>query len=263
MSYNGRNLIATGVQTRGSAQNPILAAFGPAANEFAAFQPYAALFGRSEYTNPERMRSIKGWVSTASGTGATVTQYLTAPPTCPLLTTGTANGGIAQIQESTDAGTTAWPKYKLSATKDIIAAFRVLPATMADNTNAVWVGLNEVDTSIFASGVYACNSGIGFIKAAGAATFVGQINKTNASTLTATSALGSFVASTAINLGIWIHGVTSVDFFVNGVKTVQTTVTNLPTTAVLAVSAAACNAVDGTTSGLFRVEMATAMQELW
>lgn len=259
MAVDLRNLIATGIQA-GNRVNPVLAAFGKDALELYGIRPFAALVGRTASSPSDTLLTTNGLVKTVSGTGASAAMSYAVNPAGLLLTTGTDNSGLAQAQEASMDATTAAPKYKPSATHPILFYAVVTPTTMAGATNAVWIGLNEVDTSIFASGVYACNSGIGFLKAAGAATFVGQINKTNASTKTSTSSLGSFVASTALYLGMRIL-TTRVDFFVNGVQRAQTTVTNMPAT-IMAPTFAACNAVDGTTSGVFKISEACCFQDI-
>lgn len=117
-----------------------------------------------------------------------------------------------------------------AAGKHIWAEFRVKVVDTFDKCN-FFVGLAEIDTSIFASGVITTNNHIGFYcPTTGAGVYTLAAAKAGAAT---TKAGGTIAEDTYVNLGFYVDGVTSIQGYVNGVATATAHATaNVPIVAL-------------------------------
>lgn len=154
------------------------------------------------------------------------------------LTSNSSSESNTQLQESMDGGTTAVIRFLPLAGTIIFAACSVKLSEVS--ISGFMFGFNEINTGMLSSGAINTTDQLGFYKAAGAATIVGNVR--TSSTSTATSTLATLSANTYVELGVLVDGITDVQFYVNGTPTGQTTMTNVPTNAMCMSIAYSANA---------------------
>lgn len=202
--------------------------------EMGTFQPHGFLIGK-QFGFPYSWFMDGGkWIYTetdASGTGTLSAATATLPPFWTITTPSNAQHDSGQIQAATGATLgsttqTAWAPFIAKAGYNIVFRSRFRVPTSITN-QAFAIGLHAVDTTMFASSAFDNNTQfIGLLKAGGAATCVGHL-RAGAGT-TSTSSLATLTFDTWYDFGFRVNGRTSVDFYFNGTKTTQPTVTNLP-----------------------------------
>lgn len=228
MPFSMSNLIATGTRSQGGQSDALDAAVGTSSRMWNGFQPFGWLVGRYDYqgTLGGRWRAAD-WVITAiGGAGTTLVPQDSQPSTATFVTRATADGDAYNLQWSMDGGTTIQEVFKPTAGLNIYFECRLKVDNVADDAHTksrFYVGIGSVDTDVHGS----VTNFVGFYKASGAATAVGIIDATSQD---ATAAIATIANDTFITLGFRINGVSSVDFYVNGVKTAQTDVSDLPST---------------------------------
>lgn len=155
-----------------------------------------------------------------TGTGAISTA---APGVLELDCNSTTQHQGANLQRAKSA-------FVPAAGKHIWAEFKVKVVDTFDKCN-FFVGLAEIDTTIFASGVITTSNHIGFYcPTTGAGVYTLAAAKAAAA---ATTAAGTIAEDTYVKLGFYVNGVTSIQGYVNGVATATAHVTaNVPIVAV-------------------------------
>lgn len=229
MPFSMNNLLASGNRALGGAADTLDAAVGASSRMWNGFQPFGWLAGRYHYqgTLGGRWRANDWKITAIGGAGTTLVPADGTPPTATFITRATADGDGYNLQWSMDGGTTIQEVFKPTAGLNIYFECKMKLDNAADDAHTkgrFYVGISDVDTDLHGS----VSNFIGFYKASGAATFAGVLD---ASSQTLTTSTGTIANDTYITLGFRVNGVSSVDFFVNGVLLEhQTTVTNLPST---------------------------------
>lgn len=199
------------------------ARLGATAGYMRNLAPYGMWDGHTFGLQPNQTRQSTTWLKTLnSGTFVTTAG---ATPGLVTVTTNAASLALAQGQESYDGGTTALAQFVPTANTEAFFSgdFKISEIT----TSGLFIGFAEVDTTILASGLVDVAGMLGFYKPTAGATMVGAVR--NSSTSTNTGTIKTWEADTWVNLACRINGVSSVEFFVDGVRTAQTTMTNIPT----------------------------------
>ena len=231
MAYNTRNVIRYAANDLDALE----AGLPAKSRAFYGFQPFGAIVGNQVGISNDSLINRAGtdWILTEVGTaGAKAVQAATAslPPFVRYTTGGTQhdNGQIQSACPGTlGSGTAAgWAPFIAKAGYNIHFKVRVLLGTTVANA-AFFLGLAPVDTTILASSAIGNNDALGFYKAA-SATCVGLVRAGGTSTSTALSGGFTPTISTWYDLEMLVSGRTSVQFWVNGTCTGQTTMTNLP-----------------------------------
>ena len=271
MAFSQANVITTGITTFKSGKDATEACFGSASGLFAGYQPWGPLVGTQDIqgtVGPRRGKfGVADWVATTIGNaGTALTQVATSYPAIGKIITGaTADHDGYQYQWSTDGGSTVDSALVPTAATVLIGYFRLKvdnAGTDAHTKSEFFVGVSSTDTAIYASPAAV----VGFVKAQGAATMVGEIGQ--GGTETDTAALSSsLVDNTYIQLGFRVNGVTSIEFWqgtgstIGGMSRVatQTTVTNIPTTTGALSIAVGTDTNHAATD--FYIQHAVAMQE--
>lgn len=242
MAYNQRNVIRYAANDLDALE----AGLPAKSRAFYGFQPFGHIVGAQVGVTNESLINRAGtdWVITEVGTsGAKAIQAATSalPPFARFTTGGTQHDNI-QIQHAvpgTFGSTTAaaWAPFIAKAGYNIHFKARLQLTTTVANA-AFFVGLAPVDTTILASSAIDNNNALGFYKAASTAC-VGLLRAGGTSTSTTLSGGFTPTISTWYDLEMLVTGRTSVQFWVNGTCTGQTTVTNLPSNSTtLALTAA-------------------------
>lgn len=175
------------------------------------------------------------WINTEVGTGTKAIVLATATkPTVLTLTTGATQHNNIQMQWAkalTSGSTTAaaFAPFICKTGSDIAMRFRFQCTTTAANA-AIFAGLSIVDTTLLATSALDATSMIGLWKASGGIATAGIVR--TASTNTSAALDAAFTINTWYDFGIYISGRTSVEFWLNGVRTYQSDMTNLPANTV-------------------------------
>jgi hypothetical protein len=154
------------------------------------------------------------------------------------LTSNASSQSDTQLQESMDGGTTALIRFLPKAGTFIFASCSVKLSEVT--TSGFMFGFNEINTAMLSTGTINTTDQLGFYKATGAATIVGNVRTSSTSTATAT--LATLAANTYVELGVLVDGISDVVFYVNGTPVGQTTMTNVPTAAMAMSMAYSANA---------------------
>lgn len=220
MPRGNRNVFGISPQT-----NPLISEAGAQSRFWQGFKPMGLLTGEVVGYGNSHMLQLKNHVATNLNASAVTTAD--GDPTLLQFVTGTTQHDNSQIQLSVDDGTTAFALGKIVADKRFWLEMRC--KVSADiNDCALVFGLCVADTTILASSAVGFTEGAFFFKAGGAATALGTLRVS--STSTSTAAIATMANDTWITLGIRsADGDGSVEFWVDGVPTIQTTLTNVPT----------------------------------
>lgn len=234
MAYNTRNVIRYAANDLDALE----AGLPAKSRAFYGFQPFGRLVGNQVGVDNTSLinRAGSDWILTAvTSTGVAVNAIQAATSALPpflRLTTGTTQHDNLQIQHA-NTGTTigtasavAWAPFIAKAGYNIHFKARVQLTTTVANA-AFFLGLVPVDTTILASSVIGNNDALGFYKAASAAC-TGLIRAGGTSTATTLSGGFTPTISTWYDLEMLVSGRTSVQYWVNGTCTGETTMTNLP-----------------------------------
>jgi len=238
MASSARNVLVGGLST-GEGQD-IYEACAPASSRaFGGMQPMANQLGKEIAIPHEHLLDVgRHWIYTEIGGGTSnpagvlTAPTATLPPRVIITSDGTQHRGaqiqyaLAKTASGTSAGTsTANALFIPKAGYNIALRCRFRVTTTA--TNSSWVlGLCPVDTTMLASSVIDLTDLLGFYKPSGI-TVTGVVRTSSTST--------SSTLTTAFTINDWheaemrINGVSSAEFWWNGAKVVQTTMTNIPT----------------------------------
>lgn len=231
MPFSMSNLIATGTRSQGGQSDALDAAVGTSSRMWNGFQPFGWLVGRYDGQGTIGGRwVVADWKVTAQGgAGTSLAVSSTQPSLASFITRATADGDGYNMQWTKDGGTTVVPAFIPTAGLNIYCEGRFKVDNAADDAHTksrFYFGIGDADTAIHGS----VSKFIGLYKASGAATMVGVIDDTGQ---TLTTGTGAITNDTYFTCGFRVNGVSSVDFFVNGVLIErQTTVSNLPTAAM-------------------------------
>jgi hypothetical protein len=158
------------------------------------------------------VKATDNWISTQATAGTNVA--------------GTLAGGVLTM----NAGATTdgqGPQLQLAGIDFLPAANKDLwfevKVKNSFTTGDMFFGLAEIDTTLVASSDATTANHIGFSSFTGDGIFLRDANK--ASTRVNTGALHTLVADTYVRLGFKVTGVTSIQFYVNGVATGSTVAT--------------------------------------
>ena len=204
------------------------------AKGLAGVQPFGSMVGKSVFLDHARFLNGGMWdvTQTGSGTAVLTAASATLPPRWTLTTDANASDTIAvdsMTCTTLDSATAAaWSPFVCKAGYDISLKARFMITSTVANC-AVLIGLKKAGAAL-GSAAITVDDFVGFHKAAAAATMVGTVRTGDSSTETST--LETIVVNTWYDLEMKINGRGSVTFYVNGVKTSQTTMTNLPANTV-------------------------------
>lgn len=248
MAFSRRNLL--GAQSGSRKFSALEAAFNENDGSLYGVQPFGLLDGRmfgmsNDIVNDSAKFILTAVTTTGSATNALAAATATLPPYM-VLTTGTTAHDNLQVQwaKPLTVGTatlTAFDPFIAKASYNIYLSARVMISTTVANC-ALLVGLVPVDTTLLASSTFAHTGGIEMFKAGSGATVAGI--QRAASTNTSTTVTGAtMVINTWHDLGIKVTGRDQVEYWFDGVKTGETTVSNMPANTVtlspsIAISAA-------------------------
>lgn len=199
-------------------------------------QPGGLYNGNSIWQMNDDLYNIgASWITTEVGTGtkALVLATATTPTILRLTTGGTQHNNIqaqwARAQTAGSTTATAFAPFICKTGSDIAMRFRFQCTTTAANA-AIFAGLSIVDTTLLASSALDATSMIGLSKVSGGIATAGIVR--TASTNTSAALDAAFTINTWYDFGIYISGRTSVEFWLNGVRTYQSDMTNLPANTV-------------------------------
>lgn len=181
---------------------------------------------------------INAHTSNPAGVWTVGTTAGDTPPNLPnrliITTAGNADDGAqiqkacAQTSSTTSAGTSTAFAGVIPRTGNIINFHCRFQITSTITNAAFIIGLVPVDTTILATSAIGVTDLIGFYKTFGAATG-GVLRKSSSSTTTTLNTANSTpVISTWYDYQFKLNGTSSIDYFINGVKTSSSTMSNIP-----------------------------------
>lgn len=184
----------------------------------------------------------RNWIYTEVVSTGSSTKAVQAPgttlPSFLQFTTGTTTSDSCQIQwakaQTADSGAagamSAFAPF-LCVTGRQLHFFCRLAITTTIGNAAFFVGLAKVGTTLLTTHAPNTSEMIGLYKASGAATVAGLQRASSTNTLT-TLNNNTLVASTVYEFAMRVTDRTAVTYYVNGVQTGETTVTNMPANTV-------------------------------
>lgn len=203
-------------------------------------QPIGSLIGKEFRVPYDHLFEPYHWKQTLVSVGATSSTVVTAAsaslPQHLVITTGSTNGDGVNLQYAAATDFSALTTYAAVTPfvckkgYDICMRARIISIDEATSVGLL-LGLSQVDTTLLGSGVYSSTDLVGFYKPTASTGLLGVVR--TGSTSTSTSSLATIAVATAYDLEMRVSGRTSVTFYVNGVKTYQSTMTNLPANTVL------------------------------
>lgn len=218
-------------------------------------QPFGLINGKQIGIDHRKFLDGQYWDSTATTTSGSAVKSIAAatatlPPYWDLACGTTAADCLAIVSQNPatlDSATmTTWSPFVCKAGFNITCRARVLVHSTVANT-AFFVGLAKLGTAGSspihgAANAIVATDYVGFSMPKTNAALKGVVASTTP-TETATASLKTIVVDTWYDLEFRVNGVSSVDFYVNGAKTTQTTMTNLPAnTTVLGLGASVSTA---------------------
>jgi hypothetical protein len=118
----------------------------------------------------------------------------------------------------------------------------------------IFVGLSEIDTTIIATSVVSPSNFIGFSSVTDDGVLLSNSEKADAGT---TSTGATIAEDTWITLGFHVTGVSTIDFFVNGVNVATHTTANIP---IVALAPSFVMQSSGTTDPIMHIDYWTCIQ---
>jgi hypothetical protein len=229
MATELRNIISVGDQTLAGTTNPRNAAFGQAAGLLRGVKPYGDIDpARMVQTRRDLLFRSDAWRSSALNTGTGGMNFIQG--TVPgglmrLRASATANHGH-QVQESVDGGTTGFAKYFFPATGDLSFYAAARLRLGHGITSTFLFGVGAVSTTVLsAASAINITDFVGFHKPAGATALNGVLRASGAQTDLLVGQAG--VDWTLLEMRVNGNR-QSVEFALNGVRVIQTSLANLP-----------------------------------
>lgn len=237
MAFSIRNLI--GVSSGSRKLSALESAFNENDGAFYGVQPFGLMDGRFIGMDNHIIHAPANFILTAvttSGSATNVLQAATATtPPYMKLGTGTTASDSLQVQHARalTVGTstlTAWDQFICKAGYNIHMKARIMVSTTVANC-ALLVGLTGVDTTLLAAGTYGFTDGVLMFKAGSSAVMNG-IQRTSSTNTTTTITGATIVKDQWHDIEMKVTGRSLVEFWFDGVKVGETTVTNMPANTV-------------------------------
>ncbi len=244
------------------ALDPFESAVPQSASGLAGMQPLGQMVGKQFGSDYDRFLNGMFWDKNETGTGTAVItdSDATNPPIWTLTTGGTGSDTIAidsMTGATLDSATqSAWSPFICKSGFNIYMSARFKVTSTVANA-AFLIGLKKAGAAL-GSAAIAVDDFVGFNMPHTTAAMVGTVRTSD--TGTATSTLQTVVIDTWYDLLMRVNGRSSVEFWVNGVRTGQTTMTNLPANTVkLALGCAV--ATNATAAAVLVLQRLVAFQE--
>lgn len=220
------------------ANDPYESAAPQSSQGLAGTQPVGSLRGKEVLIPHDHLFEPYHWKQTLVSVGATSSTVVTAAsatlPQHLVITSGSTNGDGVNLQYAAATDFSALTTYAAVTPFVCKTGFNIhLRARflLVDDVSTVGliVGLTPVDTALLSSGAIDQASFVGLYKATSSTNMVGTVRTASAST---SSTLATIAADTWYDFEMVINGRAGVIFYLNGAKTYQGTVTNLPANTV-------------------------------